>query len=296
LGTRSGGNSLVHEIQVGNLILGAKQFIGDISRVEQSFSRELSSLRFLNENNFKAIPKLYYFDEDAKLIVMEYFKGEKPKANGNSLIQLVDFITSLKQLYASNSHFNWAIDAEESFEHLFMQVELRIEEMRLENENYNQLETAERILNRLDRVLMFDETENSLTYSVSDLGLHNSIELEGVLHFFDFEFFGKDHPYKVVSDFLLHPQNEFDNSENAKFFDLTSSIFGLNEKVAEKHLCILALKWALICLKRLSRMKQEGLSGELVTQQYSMIDYYFYLANTRGGSTVWDEVFRNRRF
>ena len=62
------------------------------------------------------------------------------------------------------------------------------------------------------------------TLSVSDLGTHNIISSKGVYNFIDFEFFGLDSIHKLVGDFLLHPRNEFKETEMLRFMESISKI------------------------------------------------------------------------
>ena len=41
----------------------------------------------------------------------------------------------------------------------------------------------------------------------SDLGFHNAIKSNNKIYLIDFEYFGKDDPVKLVSDFIWHPGN-----------------------------------------------------------------------------------------
>ena len=95
---------------------------------------------------------------------------------------------------------------------------------------------------------------NKQFLSPSDMGQHNSIFKNKVYSFYDFEYFGRDDPVKLLCDIILNPNTFKEKMLLNKFFIKFVNLFGdkkfiIRYKVTFRlHL----LKWILIVLKKFS--------------------------------------------
>lgn len=283
-----GGNSFIHKIKLGNSLLAVKEYIGNAERITSSFQRETSALRFLNDFKVITVPNILYSQENLGFIVMEYINGKKPKANRQSIDAILNFIESLRDLFLKDPSFAFAVDAGTSLLELQNQIEVRLAQGKYKSREF--VPKVERILDRLRKSSDDKNIGNNLTYSVSDLGLHNSLVSEKGYFFFDLEFFGKDSPYKMIGDFLLHPQNHFSKVDNEYFLERSFSLFNLNREYLAKIFVYLATKWSLICIKRLENLIDSTGTSEAIQSQITLVRYYLDMATSLSLKSDLDSI------
>jgi hypothetical protein len=103
------------------------------------------------------------------------------------------------------------------------------------------------------------------TLSSSDFGFHNSLETLDHLYFLDFEYFGWDHPAKLVCDFLLHPAMSLSVELKRQFTaeSLAALSFCPNLRAhIEAFYPLFGIKWCLILLN-------EFLPDHLLRRQFA---------------------------
>ena len=289
-----GGNSVVHQVQAGPLSLAVKEYKGESQRILRSLRREASALNFLQQHHIPCVPKMLYSNEDLGFIVMEFITGERPISNRDSIVAMLRFIEILKDLYQVDPSFTYAIDAGTSDDEIRNQIRGRLSEVGAES-----IELVTKIKNLIKekRGTSIQEVLTSdLTYSVSDLGVHNSLLRQGDFYHFDLEFFGKDSPYKLVGDFLLHPQNDFSYGDNSLFLEKSMLIFGLYEERLGRFVSLLSAKWTLICSKRLKKMIETNVDNEALQAQRDLVGYYLRMAEIFAHSNEWEILLDKVRF
>jgi hypothetical protein len=96
----------------------------------------------------------------------------------------------------------------------------------------------------------------SRTLSPSDLGFHNALRLANdALVFVDLEYFGWDDPAKLISDFLLQPEQCLTQELRNRFLEGSIEIYGdalLSQRQA-LYMPFFRLKWATILLNEFMR-------------------------------------------
>ncbi len=113
------------------------------------------------------------------------------------------------------------------------------------------------------------ETEQTL--SPSDFGLHNALcTADGRLSFVDFEYFGRDDPAKLVSDFLWHPSMELPAAFRASFLQGCRELYGESfyQRWQDSH-AIHGLKWVLLLLNEFlpQHWQRRCFAGEKASRQ-----------------------------
>ena len=292
--TYIGGNSIVHKVNLANSLLAIKEYSGNAERISRSLQREASALQFLNNYESLSVPKIFYSNQRLGFIVMDYINGEKPKPNRQSIEAILDFTESLSLVYHMDSSFTFAIDAGTSFKVLENQIQERIYQAK--DKSSEVIPRIECVLEQLVRRTNGRSIENQLTYSVSDLGLHNALLNDDKYVFFDLEFFGKDSPYKLVGDFLLHPQNLFSKADNELFLERSLSLFDLDRNQLGRIIGYLATKWSLICMKRLEDLKDSKGTSEVIQSQSKLVRYYLHMAEIFSQRSELDLLFDKDSF
>ena len=89
-------------------------------------------------------------------------------------------------------------------------------------------------------------------YSPSDVGIHNSLLLEGRVTFLDFEYAGMDSPIKLILDYISNPQNNQSEVPLTFLRSLLNEDLGFTSSnflsLLDKLRMYYSTKWSLICL------------------------------------------------
>jgi hypothetical protein len=280
LGSKIGGNSIVYHIDFNSIHYAIKQFDGFSERGKSAFERENRAFTFLQEQKLPNIPKYFYGNRSSNFIVMEYIDGGRPNSDLNTMNAILGQVLELDIMFRKNDKFSYAIDAEISEKSLLQQVSERLKEIVITNEIVDYFTRIQELVVRLDnRKRVYRDFK--FTYSFSDLGTHNLIFSAQGYTFIDFEFFGKDNVYKVICDFLLHPQNNFGIELNLLFLRQCMDIFELKEEAIHESLPNTALKWSVISLKRLLQLKANGTSSDGIVKQERLVEYFLMLSGSQ---------------
>ena len=262
----SGGNSSVYQgVLNDGTVIAVKKYSGDKQRVERMLSREHEAIDFLHKNGVVNIPEILEVRTDLGLIVFRWIEGITPPSNHESMNAILEMCTVLNEIYMSGSVFENAIDS--GFSGLAIESQIRSRTRQLQI--LYPFEWIEDVTNQISERLGIYSTDSrkdiiflQRTLSFSDLGTHNMIHSNGRFNFIDFEFFGTDSVNKLVGDFLLHPRNDFNEFEIARFIELSNNIFKWRLEEFKGFLPLLALKWAVIAYGRTLRdLRQELHNG-----------------------------------
>lgn len=278
----SGGNSyVVKAINAEGISVAVKVYKGAKLRKTRMLSREQRAISFLASGGILNIPQLMYSDTDLGLIAYKWIEGANPRSDSRTMKAIISMLQSLDVVFQKEFNFERAVDAAFSSSDVELQIHSRLLEIQdlgyspiLVWINAEIVKRLERYKRRFPSSQMFDRH----TLSVSDLGTHNMLFDESKYIFIDFEFFGVDSVEKLVGDFILHPRNQFSESEISTFLDHAESEFGLKMAVLVQVLSILSLKWSLIALKREAFQFKESkfdIGLDLHVQEFN---FYRYLA------------------
>ncbi len=114
-------------------------------------------------------------------------------------------------------------------------------------------------------------SDGQQTLSPSDFGLHNALCCpEGQLAFVDFEYFGRDDPAKLVSDFLWHPAMQLSARFKTDFLQGCRRIYGeeFYQRFQQAH-PLHGLKWVLLLLNEFlpHHWQRRRFAGEKMSRQ-----------------------------
>jgi len=250
-----GGNSHIYFFKIESQEMVLKVYRGDNARKRISRERELSSYRFLNANGFTKLPKLYEEIVVSDGILLEYVNGEVPTQSLKINSEILTSMEQLASIFRFNSSFKDAVDACFSTGDIISQIQYRI--TNLKNLPTSQSNRIEKIFTLLEEREPIEFPKETFTYSMSDIGVHNTIQSEQGLMFLDLEFFGKDSAVKMILDYLLHPKNCMSREIRSQTLEFAEAVFGIDLDFMISVTPFFAAKWATIVLRRLSAMTQE---------------------------------------
>jgi len=252
---QKGGNSHIYFIKLDNQELVLKVYQGDEARKKISRDQELSSYRFLNAKGFTRLPKLYEEIVISDGILLEYINGQTPIHSLKVNREILESMRQLALLFRSDSSFKDAVDSCFSTEDIVSQITNRIVKLRNSpTSHFDKLLDTLTLLQEREPIVFANGT---ITYSMSDIGVHNTIQTEEGLKFLDLEFFGKDSAVKMIVDYLLHPRNCMPRELRSQTLEFGEDVFGIDLDLVINVTPFFAAKWATIVSRRLNAMTQE---------------------------------------
>jgi hypothetical protein len=252
---QKGGNSHIYFIKLDNQELVLKVYKGDEARKKTSRDRELSSYRFLNAKGFTRLPKLYEEIVISDGILLEHINGQTPTHSLKVNCEILESMRQLSSLFRFDSSFKDAVDACYSTEDIVSQITNRIVNFRNSlTSHFDKLQDTLTLLQDREPLVFSNGT---ITYSMSDIGVHNTIQSEQGLKFLDLEFFGKDSAVKMIVDYLLHPRNFMTRELRSQTLEFGEDVFGIDLDLVINVTPFFAAKWATIVSRRLNAMTQE---------------------------------------
>ena len=276
-----GGNSSVFK---GHLLdgtaLAIKEYKGDKQRIERMLSREEKAINFLRGHGMRDIPEILEVRTDLGLIVYRWIEGNAPLANHEAMNAIIKMNGALADIHKNGGIFDNAIDAVFSVPEVSNQILTRIQQFHVSYPTTRIRVLCDQLNERLRSCISIKSQNSEFTQhtlSVSDLGTHNIISSESVYNFIDFEFFGLDSIHKLVGDFLLHPRNEFKETEMLRFMESISKISNWDSIELNKVMPLLTLKWAVIAYGRTFREAKLEATGEITEEQIKKSNGSLYL-------------------
>jgi len=252
---QTGVNSHIYFFEFDNQEIVLKVYKGDDTRKKLSRERELSSYKFLSANGFTSLPKLYEEIVVSDGILLEYVNGETPTQSLAINSEILKSMGQLAMLFRVDTSFDDAVDACYSTEDIVSQIQDRI--INLGNSSSSQFNKLREILKLLKEREPLGFSKGTFTYSMSDVGVHNTIQSEQGLKFLDLEFFGRDSAVKMILDYLLHPKNIMTREIRSQTIEFGKAEFGIDLDLIISVTPFLAAKWATIVLKRINAMALE---------------------------------------
>ncbi len=267
-----GANSEVFCVTTDSGRKFAAKFYPDLNTDSRPrLEREIAACNLLEHLNFT--PKAVSWQMDLNLGLFEWIEGKKPDSSSPKAIQsALEFIKSLKALYdASDRQFPAASEACLSIADLAAQIESRL--LMLERIEHQKLQDFLRLCLRplwkeilsVQRQQMSTDAArqtlplNKQTLSPSDFGFHNAIEQEEEkIMFYDLEYFGRDDPVKLISDFLWHPGMNLTPVNKERWTQGALEIFTDDINLVSRLRATwghYGMRWALIILNRFRSLR-----------------------------------------
>lgn len=286
ISTTKSKNSKIHKCKnsEGSYVC-IKEYLGEAARCLRSMEREIISINFLHQHNFKNIAELISFNKSRPSICYEWIEGSTPESNHFIKNQITDALIALNQLFDFNPNFPLAVDAATSLADLKDQINLRMPDVETYLHNFPNIWKSIKDCQVLNPKKTFlNDIFPINTFSFSDIGTHNMlINSNSKVYFLDFEFFGADSKVKMLADIFAHPRTIFANEEILSLaLKLAVSDYEFKQLVG--IIPTIAVKWALITSRRLSdKTSNEGdLEAKILEQIMDYLDYSRYLSEISG--------------
>lgn len=283
---KGGRNSKVHLINCEkSKKYVAKVYFKHLSDKRDRFGTEIASLKFLKNNNINCIPEIIVLDQINNCAVYDFISGEKitpEKVTDSDIDQATDFLIQLEKLkFAPGSELlPAASEAFFSVKRTFYNLEDRLSKLSsspndskpstalhefLAKEFCPVLEEIKKwAKSRCEQTGISYDVEipkNARTISPSDFGFHNALkQVDGIIKFFDFEYFGWDDPAKMMSDFLLTPAMSLSKKHKKRFAERMFANFENYNKLHDRVKIVYPLFGLKFCCILLNEFLPEQLA------------------------------------
>jgi len=267
---KGGRNSHIFRLDNGKDSYAMKFFRNDPNNTRNRFEAETSAFKLFEKYSIQCVPKIISKDKKNNCIIMEWINGEPvtdiDEVDIKSLANFVQKVHLISKTMDCNS-IQFASDACLNGTDILSQINLRLDRLDSAKDGNHKLSeflckdftptlkkisdwSKEKYLkNNMD--FSQDISHFNLTLSLVDIGFHNSLRVKDKLYFFDFEFFGRDDPAKLVADTLQHPGSLLDKKRNGQLSNQFHSIFNYDKqfKLRLDYLSpLFGLKWCMIML------------------------------------------------
>lgn len=258
------------------------------------FQVEYDFLRYCEQNDIVNTPKVIASDPNENWIQMTWIQGCKKKnLNDKDLKSICIFIEELNRNYTKH---NWEHTASEAFldySKLLPQLKNRLTQIikTISNGSYEEdfstwikeelrakWESRSKGYLTTSNNQCWNQEYSDLILSPSDIGVHNLMENEKGLVFYDFEYAGIDDTAKLICDLTIQPENIMTPVQFKFLVDLIhESTINCTEHLRNRIEILLPmyhLKWMLIMSKcYLREPKREYLKKILWYSSISLNDY-----------------------
>ena len=257
------GNSLLYKIRDNNNCEFILKLYPDLfSDNRERMITEVSAYNLVKK--FNQTPQVIAFNKALNAAVYEWVNGgHLSSINDDHMKQALDLIKNIKTLTV-HEKYSLASESCLSIADIISQIEKRYNCL-LELKNKQLINFLnETFKPLLDDAIKWSKAQwlnyNLLVYlpinqqvlSPSDFGFHNAIlKKNGQVCFIDFEYFGRDDPVKLISDFVWHPGMSLSMKHKKKWLNDTFEIFHEDDSIIYRFKstwALYGLRWVMIIL------------------------------------------------
>ena len=215
---------------------------------------------YLSKSNINFQPIPYKYDANYEFALYEWIDGKSPISfNKHFTNKLISFLYLLNISNSKNKVFiKNASSACFSFNDIFIQFKKRLNAFYdLKNNKLDvyldQLNNFFEFLSKnLQKISHKKFPKKELILSPSDLSLKNFIKAKNEIYFIDYEYFGIDNAVKLLSDTILHPNNNLSKKQITYLFKNYNNFFiQINKKRFKQCFYLYGLIWCMIILNPL---------------------------------------------
>lgn len=268
----AGANSRVYRVETDNLAFALKSYPirpGD-TRDRQDVERR--ALDLMTKAGESAVPKVLACDDVGRFTALEWIEGAPITApTDDDVAQACAFVTRVFDLSGRDDaqDFPAASEACLSVGEIFGQIAARLDAFSSHDDLNRFLDEVLRVeLRAVEHRIGADRSLGPIPRSSqrlipADFGFHNALKgPDGVMRFFDFEYFGWDDPVKLTADFILHPSVVLSSGQRSAIRErLVAAVRGDADFAArlETTLPLYRIRWALILLNAFRRDRADAL-------------------------------------
>ena len=265
------GNNSIYKVLSGKDIFALKFYRQDPEDDRDRLGTEIAALQFMQANAVENVPTSIAHDVTTNSALFQWISGSPIVSPDETHFKAaMHFTDQLFEISASTQTRQWnlASGACLSLSDVIQQTAARLDRFcgmeNLPSECAKFIETEfrtrygeifDRQLEKASKVGIDPESalqSEAHILSPSDFGFHNALQTpSGDIIFLDFEYFGRDAPFKLICDFILHPGMNLPMSGWPPVISGFSKIYRLNHQ--ERHqitiaLPLFALRWCMIML------------------------------------------------
>jgi hypothetical protein len=216
------------------------------------------------------ISNMILINNNYRFIIYNYLEGKKIKnPSNNDVRQCAEFITKLQNAnkfnkYSKFNNLSYATDYLSSIDNYKKSLKNRIGDI-VKNCDTKYKKKVNIFLFKFNIFLRktykfknYNFKKSEFIFSPSDFTFKNIIKSKKKLYFFDFEYSGFDHPYKLISDFISQPNIELNKIQSKLFVKILEDKINITVKqdLFFKVLFITKLKWILVMLNCYKKNKK----------------------------------------
>ncbi len=271
-----GGNSKVWKVTLkSGQIRTVKEYYLLCADWQDRMNAEFKAFSLVREHGILCVPEPLRMDLEAGAAVYSFEVGRKVDANNIELEKLDNFVQFAGQLFEiskekETSSYRAAKANCLTQAAIEEQLECRIKALKDLDAGDDDLAAELKSFLTSEFIPLYQEIalwrrgqlqlagidgyalkQGEWTLSPSDFGLHNALlKDDGTFVFVDFEYFGRDDPAKMVSDFMLHPAMSLSSEQIRRVYDGLDKVFGCEEYQVRLRtlLPLVGLKWCTIFL------------------------------------------------
>jgi hypothetical protein len=230
---------------------------------KKKFKKELLFLKSAKKANLNT-PDIILNNDKYNFILLEHIKGSEINKPGNDDIKnAAEFIVEIQKNKKFNLEFSkinnnkkkYATDNLISINNYKKKIEKQIKNIKNNcDKKYktNIILILQKVKDKLRGVAASNYVFPKVEYiiSPSDFTFRNILKFKRKLFFFDFEYSGMDHPYKLINDFLCQPNSKINKLQSKLFISIIKKKLKIkiNNSIFFKINYLTKLKWILILL------------------------------------------------
>jgi len=229
------------------------------------------------------ITNIILINKNYRFIIYNYLDGKKIQSPSNSDVrQCAKFIIKLQKVNKFDKksklkNLSYATDYLSSIDNYKKNLKYRIKNIikncdtKFKKRINNFIFKFNITLKKIHKFENYNFKKNEFIFSPSDFTFKNIIKSKNKLYFFDFEYSGFDHPYKLISDFISQPNIELNKTQSKLFIKILENKIKINVKqdLFFKVLFITKLKWILILLNCYKKNKK-NISENLILRNKNL--------------------------
>ncbi len=260
------------------------------------YQSEINFITLLRRFNITCCTEIAITDQSCNWLLFKWLQGQKIKSlSDDHISQICDFIIKINSnqvRHAAAGTLSYASEAIASSDSVRFYLNKRINCLLsvdlysslqkqiaqwISVELYPKLEHELNLFSTVTNQMYWKDCNIGTFISPSDIGIHNILNVDGKLHFIDFEYAGLDDISKLVCDLLVHPECLFSKRNEEYFYSYM--LANWNEfRTVELERCrsmhnLQALKWTMILL---NKFRDNTISESSWLKAKSYYNRYFY--------------------
>jgi len=274
-----GRNSRVYRVRSGEAVYALKQYPPRNDDPRDRLGTEAKALRLMERHRLERVPRFLAASEGHGFALLSWLDGTAVGSPSEADIdQAAAFLAAIHALRHDDAAASLPPASEACLSGREIVCQLQARRDSLKGADAPELHAFLRgpFADRLAGLVSTAETSVGFDTELppewqspvpSDFGFHNAMrQADGVLAFFDFEYFGWDDPVKLTADVMLHPGTVLRPSLRLRFRRAAEEVYGGDPGFRTRltaYYPLFGLRWVLILLNEFlpNRWRQRVAAG-----------------------------------